>query len=68
MQEGGISARKAGQMWELSMEKLTLTRVKLNRRVTFDRRIEVPSPVFIIIIIIFLILTKNEEKNGLQMG
>ena len=46
MKEGGISARKAGQMWELRMKKSTLTQVRLNRRVTFDRWIEVPSPVF----------------------
>ena len=43
--EGGISARKAGQMWGLSMKKSTL-QVRLNRRVTFDRPVEVPSPSF----------------------
>ena len=43
--EGGISARKAGQMRGLSMKKSTL-QVRLNKRVTFDRQIEVPSPVF----------------------
>ena len=46
MKEGGISARKAGQMWGLSMKKSTPTQVKLNRKVTSDCQIEVPSPVF----------------------
>ena len=45
VKEGGISARKAGQMWGLSIKKLTL-QARLNRRVTFDRRIDGPSPVF----------------------
>ena len=54
MKEGGISARKTGQMWGLSMKKSTPTQVKLNRKVTSDCRIEVPSPVF---------LTKNEGKK-----
>ena len=45
MKEGRISARKAGLLWGLSMKRSTL-QVKLNRRVTFDRRIEVPSPSF----------------------
>ena len=43
VKEGGISARKAGLLWGLSMKKSTL-QVRLNRRVTFDRRVEVPSP------------------------
>ena len=38
----------------LSMKKSL--QVRLNRRVTFDRRIEVPSPSFF--------LTKNEEKKS----
>ena len=38
------------------MKKSTL-QVRLNRRVTFDRRIEVPSPSFFFLI-------KNEEKNS----
>ena len=33
-------------MWRLSMKKSTLTQVRLNKRVTFDRRIEVPTPLF----------------------
>ena len=37
------------------MKKSTL-QVRLNRRVTLDRRIEVPSPSFFLI--------KNEEKNS----
>ena len=46
VKEGGISARKAGQLiWGLSMKKSTL-QVRLSGRVTFYRRIEVPSPVF----------------------
>ena len=45
VKEGGISARKAGLLWGLSMKKSTL-QVRLNRRVTFDCRIEVPSPSF----------------------
>ena len=56
MKEGGISARKAGLLWGLSMKKSTL-QVRLNRRVTFDRRIEVPSPSF-------FFKTKNEEKKS----
>ena len=55
MQDGGIIARKAGLLWVLSMMKSTL-QVRLNRRVTFDRRIEVPSPSFFFLI-------KNEEKK-----
>ena len=46
MKQGGIRVRKAGQMLRLSMKKSTLTQVILNRRVTFDRRIEVPTPFF----------------------
>ena len=46
VKEGGTSARKAGKMWGLSMKKSKL-HVRLNERVTFDRRIEGPSPVFI---------------------
>ena len=38
------------------MKKSTL-QVRLNRRVTFDRRIEVPSPSFFFKI-------KNEEKKS----
>ena len=45
LKEGGISARKAGLLWGLSMNKSTL-QVRLNGRVTFDRRIEVPYPSF----------------------
>ena len=57
MKEGGIRARKAGRLlWGLSMKKSTM-QVRLNRRVTFDRRIEVPSPS-----IFFKI--KNEEKKS----
>ena len=52
MKGGGISVRKAGQMWRLSMKKSTLTQVILNRRVTFDRRIEVPTP-FCFLVFIF---------------
>ena len=44
MKEGGISARKAGLLWGLSMRKSL--QVRLNRRVTFDRRIEIPSQAF----------------------
>ena len=40
----------------LSMKKSL--QVRLNRRVTFDRRIEVPSPSF------FFFLIKNEEKKS----
>ena len=54
MKEGGISARKAGLLWGLSMKKSTL-QVRLNRRVTFDRRIEVPYPSFF--------FKENEEKK-----
>ena len=58
VKEGGISAGKAGLLWDrLSMKKSTL-QVGLNRRVTFDRRIEVPSPSF------FFLLIKNEEKKS----
>ena len=46
VKEGGISARKAGLLWGLSMKKSTL-QVRLNRRVTFDRLVEVPSPIFL---------------------
>ena len=42
-------------MWELSMKKSTL-QVRLNRRVTFDRQIEVPSSVF-------FLKVKMKEKN-----
>ena len=45
VKEGGISARKAGLLWGLSMKKSTL-QVGLNRRVTFDRWVEVPFPIF----------------------
>ena len=49
-----LGVRQAGLLWGLSMKKSTL-QVRLNRRVIFDRRIEVPSPrfFFLIIIIIF---------------
>ena len=61
MKEGGISARKAGLLWGLSMKKSTL-QVRLNRRVTSDHQIEVPLPVF-------FLLTKNEgKKNGFADG
>ena len=53
MKEGGISARKAVLLRGVSMKKSTL-QVKLNRRVTFDRRIEVPYPCFF----------ENEEKQS----
>ena len=56
MKEGRISARKAGLSWGLSMKKSTL-QVRLNRKVTFDRQIEVPSPSFFFKI-------KNEEKKS----
>ena len=58
MKEGAISARKAGLLLGLSMKKSTL-KVRLNRRVTFDRRIEVPSPS-----LFFLKKIKNEEKKS----
>ena len=61
MKEGGISARKAGLLWGLSMKRSTL-QVKLNRRVTFDRRIEVPSPSF------FFKENEEKKKNCLQIG
>ena len=57
MKEGGIGVLKAGQMWQLSMKKSKLTQVRLNRRATFDRRIEVPTPF------LFFSLTRNEEKK-----
>ena len=56
MKEGGISAIKAGLLQGLTMKKSTL-QVRLNRRVTFDRRIEVPSPN-----------EKKKEKRRLQIG
>ena len=56
MKEEEISARKAGLLWGLSMKKSTL-QVRLNKRVTFDRQIEVPSPSFFFKI-------KNEEKKS----
>ena len=63
MKEGGIGVLKAGQMWRLSMKKSKLTQVRLNRRATFDRRIEVSTPF------LFFSLTRNEEKKtGLQIG
>ena len=54
--EGGISARKAGLLWGLSMKKSTL-QVRLNRGVTFDCHIEVFSQSFFFLI-------KNEEKKS----
>ena len=56
VKEGGISARKAGLLLGLSIKKSTL-QVRLNRRVTFDRRIDVPSPSSFFKI-------KNEEKKS----
>ena len=44
--KGGISARKAGLLLGLSMKKSTL-QVRLNRRVTFHRRIKVPYSSFL---------------------
>ena len=38
-----ISTRKAGLLWGLRMKKST-PHVRLHRRVTFDRRVEVPYP------------------------
>ena len=55
MKEGGISARKAGLLCGLNTKKSTL-QVGLNRRVTFDRRVEVPFPIFFKI--------KNEERKS----
>ena len=55
MKEGGISARKAGLLWGLSMKKSTL-QVRLNRRVTFDRRVEALPQAFFKI--------KNEERKS----
>ena len=40
------------------MKKSSTLQVRLNRRVTFDRRSEVPSPSF------FFFKTKNEEKKS----
>ena len=57
VKEGGISARKAGSLWGLSMKKSTL-QVRLNRRVTFDHRVEVPSLSF------FFFKKKNEERKS----
>ena len=45
VKEGGIRTSKAGRMWRLTMKKSTL-QVRLNGRVTFDRRIESPSLEF----------------------
>ena len=59
VKEGGISARKAGLLCGLSMKKSTL-QARLNRRVTFDRRIEVPSPSFFLI--------KMKRNSHLQIG
>ena len=56
MKEGGISARKAGLLWGLSMKKSTL-QVRLYRRVTFDRRVEVRLPQAFFKI-------KNEERKS----
>ena len=56
MKQGGISVRKAGLLQGLNMKKSTLP-VRLNKRVTFDRQIEVPSPSFFFKI-------KNEEKKS----
>ena len=58
--KGGISATKAGLLWGLNMKKSTL-QVRLNRRVAFNRGIEVPSPSLFLII-------KNEEKSRLQIA
>ena len=74
VKEKGISARKVGEMWELSEHEEINTAGqtkpypfrrllrRLNRRVTFHRRIEVPSPVF------FFFNEKRRKKTGLQMG
>ena len=61
VKEGGISPRKAGLLWGLRMKKSTL-QVRLNRRVTFDRRIEVPSPSF------FKNKKEMKGKSRLQIG
>ena len=56
VKEGGISAGKAGLLSELSMKKSTL-QVRLNRRVTFDHRIDRgPFPKL-------LFLIKSEGKK-----
>ena len=46
---------------ELSM-KISTLQVRLNRRVTFDRRIEVPSPSF------FFLNKKMKKESRLQIG
>ena len=62
VKEGGISARKAGLLWDrLSMKKSTLQVSRLSRRVTFDRRIEVPSPSF-------FFEQKMKKNTRLQIG
>ena len=60
VKEGGISARKAGLLWGLSMKKSTL-QVGLNRRVTFDRWVEVPFPIF-------FLKEKMKKESRLQIG
>ena len=55
VKDGGIRARKADLLWGLSMKKST-PQVSPNRRVTFDHRIEVPSPSFFLI--------KSEETKS----
>ena len=51
-----VTDRKAGLSWGLGMKKSTL-QVRLNGRVTFDRRIEVPS-------LSSFFKLKNEEKQS----
>ena len=51
-----VTDRKAGLSWGLCMKKSTL-QVRLNGRVTFDRRIEVPS-------LSSFFKLKNEEKQS----
>ena len=58
MKEEVISTRKAGEMWGVSVNKSILTQVRLNRRVTFDRRIEIPS-----LVVVVVVLTKDEGKK-----
>ena len=41
-------------------EELSTLQVRLNRRVTFDRRIEVPSPIF------FFFFNTKMKKNELN--
>ena len=61
VKEGGISARKTGLLWGLRMKKSTL-QVRLNMRVTFDRRVEVPSPSSF-----FFFFQKMKKESRLQI-